>query len=206
MDTVIYTEKQLHILVIAAQEFLSAGYIGASTNVIAQKANVAKGLIFHYFNNKEQLYKAVLLHSFDIAQKWIVGKTFSLSTYMDAYDLMIAILKVKAILPLEEPLFAPLLLQSFTVETVVPDDIIKFTAELKQKYEAIYASYISGLFLIAGIKKQYIRDSQINQRVMCMIEAAFNYEISLLSEPSIKAITGVTITPYVEIIRKGIEK
>jgi TetR/AcrR family transcriptional regulator len=47
---------------VAAQEFAKHGFGGARTEIIANRAGVNKGLIYHYFRTKENLYKAVLEH------------------------------------------------------------------------------------------------------------------------------------------------
>jgi AcrR family transcriptional regulator len=44
------------ILLAAFEEFAENGYLLASTNSIMKKADVSKGLIFHYFKNKKNLY------------------------------------------------------------------------------------------------------------------------------------------------------
>jgi len=48
------------ILDAALEEFSSRGYGAASTNSIAARAKVAKGLVFHYFDSKDDLYLALL--------------------------------------------------------------------------------------------------------------------------------------------------
>jgi len=49
-------EKKERILKAAMEEFSKKGFSGASTNEIAKEAGTAKGLIFHYFKDKENLY------------------------------------------------------------------------------------------------------------------------------------------------------
>jgi AcrR family transcriptional regulator len=44
----------------AAEEFSRAGVDGARVGNIAQRAGVTKQLVYHYYNNKSDLYKAVL--------------------------------------------------------------------------------------------------------------------------------------------------
>jgi TetR/AcrR family transcriptional regulator len=51
-------ERQKSILEAAVEEFSSKGFEAASTNAIAARAKVAKGLLFHYFGSKEELYLA----------------------------------------------------------------------------------------------------------------------------------------------------
>lgn len=47
------------ILAAALDVFVESGFEAASTNAIAARADVAKGLVFHYFQSKDQLYLAV---------------------------------------------------------------------------------------------------------------------------------------------------
>lgn len=49
-------EKQNRILNAAMKEFSLKGYDNASTNEIVKNAKISKGLLFHYFSNKKQLF------------------------------------------------------------------------------------------------------------------------------------------------------
>ncbi|ETI67645.1 TetR/AcrR family transcriptional regulator [Neobacillus vireti] len=49
-------EKQDRIINAAIKEFALKGYDTASTNEIVKEAGISKGLLFHYFQNKRQLY------------------------------------------------------------------------------------------------------------------------------------------------------
>jgi len=44
------------ILNAALKEFVLRGFDNASTNVIAKEAGISKGLMFHYVNNKQELF------------------------------------------------------------------------------------------------------------------------------------------------------
>ena len=48
------------IVAAAAEEFAEKGFQGARTGAIAKKAGVPQGLIYHYFEGKEELFDAVL--------------------------------------------------------------------------------------------------------------------------------------------------
>jgi len=52
------------ILAAAEIEFATSGFATARTESIAARANVVKGLIFHYFKSKEGLYEAVLVRAY----------------------------------------------------------------------------------------------------------------------------------------------
>ena len=49
-------DKRDRILIAAMKEFAEKGYEKASTNEIVNGAQISKGLLFHYFKNKKQLY------------------------------------------------------------------------------------------------------------------------------------------------------
>ncbi len=49
-------EKQDRIINAAMKEFSNRGYAQASTNEIVKQAGISKGLIFHYFQNKQGLF------------------------------------------------------------------------------------------------------------------------------------------------------
>lgn len=53
------------ILNVAIEEFAQNGYRGASTNVICKKADISKGLLYHYYNSKEKMYITVVRHVID---------------------------------------------------------------------------------------------------------------------------------------------
>ncbi len=52
------------ILAAAEIEFAIHGFTAARTESIAERANVVKGMIFHYFKNKEGLFAAVLKRAY----------------------------------------------------------------------------------------------------------------------------------------------
>jgi AcrR family transcriptional regulator len=52
------------ILAAARAEFCAHGFGGARVDAIAERAGVNKRLLYHYFGNKEDLYRAVLLDAY----------------------------------------------------------------------------------------------------------------------------------------------
>lgn len=53
------TKKEL-IMSVALEEFAEFGYHATSVNTIAKKANVSKGLLYNYFENKEDLLTEII--------------------------------------------------------------------------------------------------------------------------------------------------
>lgn len=50
--------KKDKILVAAQELFAKSGYAGTTMKMVAEEAEVASGLVFHYFENKENLFMA----------------------------------------------------------------------------------------------------------------------------------------------------
>lgn len=59
-------EKKELILNAALEEFAEYGYHISSINKIAKKANISKGLIYNYFDSKEDLLKSVMMNGIKI--------------------------------------------------------------------------------------------------------------------------------------------
>lgn len=67
-------EKKQRILNAAMKEFASKGYDHASTNRIVENADIAKGLLFHYFKSKKQLFLYLYDYCLDRVMKEISQK------------------------------------------------------------------------------------------------------------------------------------
>ncbi|MBC7338085.1 MAG: helix-turn-helix transcriptional regulator, partial [Clostridia bacterium] len=53
-------DRREKLLEAAIREFAEKGYGGASTNAIVREAGISKGLLFHYFGSKKDLFLAAL--------------------------------------------------------------------------------------------------------------------------------------------------
>lgn len=83
------SQNQKIILAAAEKVFAEAGYAGATTQLIADVANLPKANIHYYFKTKEDLYRQVVYNIFDI---WMeaasafdteLGPREALSRYID---------------------------------------------------------------------------------------------------------------------------
>ncbi|WP_066310381.1 TetR/AcrR family transcriptional regulator [Bacillus sp. FJAT-29814] len=70
-------EKQDRIINAAIKEFAQKGYDKASTNEIVKEAEISKGLLFHYFKNKKQLFLFLVDYCYETIAKEFYEK-FSL--------------------------------------------------------------------------------------------------------------------------------
>jgi TetR/AcrR family transcriptional regulator len=58
------------ILAAALKEFAAKGFAGARVDVIARRASINKRMLYHYFGDKEELFKAVLRRKLSQRQTW----------------------------------------------------------------------------------------------------------------------------------------
>jgi TetR/AcrR family transcriptional regulator len=58
--------KQDRIINAAIKEFAEKGYDRASTNEIVKEAGISKGLLFHYFQNKKQLFLFIFDYCYEL--------------------------------------------------------------------------------------------------------------------------------------------
>ncbi|MDD6188401.1 MAG: TetR/AcrR family transcriptional regulator [Clostridiales bacterium] len=66
-----------HILSFAFAEFAEQGYMGASINTICSAGKISKGLLYHYYTDKDALYLACV-------QRCVTELTEYLSAHLDA--------------------------------------------------------------------------------------------------------------------------
>ncbi len=85
------TKKDL-ILKKALEEFANYGFVVASTNKIAKKAGVSKGLVFKYFKSKEKLYFSVFEQLIFELHTFVLPK---LEVCDDFFDSLIEVTKSK---------------------------------------------------------------------------------------------------------------
>lgn len=67
-------EKQERIINAAIKEFAKEGYKNATTDEIVKEANISKGALFHYFNNKKDLFLFLYDHTLEILMNEFFGK------------------------------------------------------------------------------------------------------------------------------------
>jgi len=58
------------ILAAALKEFAAKGFAGARVDLIARRASINKRMLYHYFGNKEQLFRAVLRQKIAQRRAW----------------------------------------------------------------------------------------------------------------------------------------
>lgn len=67
-------EKQERILNAAMKEFALKGFDNASTNEIVKEANIGKGMLFHYFKSKKDLFLFLYDYTLGVLLNELYGK------------------------------------------------------------------------------------------------------------------------------------
>lgn len=67
-------EKQERILNAAMKEFAQKGFDNASTNEIVKEANIGKGMLFHYFKSKKDLFLFLYDYTLGVLMSELYGK------------------------------------------------------------------------------------------------------------------------------------
>lgn len=94
-------EKKQRIINAALEVFAKYEYKNASTDLIAAKSGISKGLLFYYFKNKKSLYLYLLDYITKSTENILVDKTFYSIT--DFYELMLYAAKGKTELIIRNP-------------------------------------------------------------------------------------------------------
>ncbi len=67
-------KQQEQIINAALEEFTKQGYAKASTNTIVEKAEISKGMLFYYFNNKQTLFNFLIDYGIDFIKSEYFAK------------------------------------------------------------------------------------------------------------------------------------
>jgi AcrR family transcriptional regulator len=77
---VVFEFRRSEIITAARKVFAEKGYIAATVDEIAARAELAKGTIYVYFESKEQIYTAVLANDLETLRRLTVEKITAAST------------------------------------------------------------------------------------------------------------------------------
>lgn len=127
-------EKRQKILNAALEEFALKGYEKASTNIITQQAGISKGILFHYFGNKEQLF----LYLFHWALDYVIGRICREVDFTDR-DVIVRLftsLECKARIRMDYPTMFTFFQQAYGASP--PQIVAKFDAHKNEIFASIF--------------------------------------------------------------------
>lgn len=193
-------EKQQKILDAALKEFAEHGYVKASTNRIVKNAGIGKGMLFYYFNSKQDLYEFLAEYSLD----------FMVERYLDKVDVA-------------EPDFIERLKQAAQVKLAAQTENknvftflgnfmlsadFKLPEHLQQKYEKLQK--MGNAMLYEGIDVTLLRHDVDEEKAFKLIRWSIEgYQNEILQKLKGQNMASIDFDPYwkefyeyLEILRK----
>lgn len=180
-------EKQLSILRAATEVFSKYEYKKASTDLIAAKAGVSKGLLFYYFHNKKDLYLTVFEY---VKRSTTESVTDPKLLEMTDFFELIAYASVKKFkMMAENPYMVEFAMRSFYSDKEEISDDLK--GNIKKEFEQSYIKYFSKIDLskfredvnpfeiykmMIWLVDGYLHELQMNNESLCLdaIETALS--------------------------------
>lgn len=174
-------ERQKAVLNAAIEVFAKYDYKKASTDLIATKAGVSKGLLFYYFHNKKELYLAAYEYAKQVTSGSVVDA--KLLEITDFFELITyaGIKKLKVLA--ENPYIVDFSLRSFYSEKDEVSDDLK-TANI-EAIDGSYAAYFGGvnfskfkegadpgkiLRMLVWMMDGYLHEQQMHGKALCLDE------------------------------------
>lgn len=114
-------KKYERIIQAALKQFAKQGYQRANTEDIAIAAGVSKGLVFHYFGNKQKLYERTISDVIDCLNEQ--SKDVFEKEYADLVEVVVASTQHKLNLERTFPDHIHLLIASYAQKKMLPDKI-----------------------------------------------------------------------------------
>lgn len=149
-------EKKQTIIRVAMEEFAQHGYDRASTDVITSRAGISKGLLFHYFKSKKNLYLYVVMYAKNLLSEKVMEALQHISStdfFARVKEIALAKQRVLAQYPHETQLAVSAML--------TPPAAVKKEMEelLKQHYETYEEAFmLEHIFLKQLIPTEKLRD------------------------------------------------
>ncbi len=131
-------DKRNTIINACLEEFAEKGYEKASTNIIVNRAGISKGLLFHYFGSKKNLY----LYLLDMTIQHFVDRMLELQAEPkdDIFERIIQSGMIKVQMAYEEPLMYKLIMEAFI------DTPSGMEEDINHRYQKLYDQSMPGAF------------------------------------------------------------
>ena len=157
------SEKQDRIINAAIKEFAQKGYDSASTNEIVKEAGISKGLLFHYFKNKKQLFFFLFDYCYNVVADEFYKKVDL--TERDFFKRIRQAVQIKMELQTKYPEILTFIQEAFM------QDSPEIKAEFDKKKQELTAVNINIIY--EGIDLSKFRDDVDVQKILKIISWTF---------------------------------
>lgn len=169
-------EKQLRIINAAMEIFARYEYKRASTDDIAAKAEISKGLLFYYFHNKKALYLYVYEYTADLMKAQILDENYWNIT--DFFELLKYCAEFKARILEKNPYIMEFAIRSFYPDNPsISDDLNSCNQNIK---DTVFHEYLKNIDFSKF--KDKVEPAYIYQMLIWMADG-FLHEKRVLGQP-----------------------
>lgn len=134
-------EKQQNIVNAAMEVFAKNEYKRASTDLIAAKAGISKGLLFYYFHNKKELYLFLYDYLIEVMKEQVDASRFSEIT--DFFELLRYGVSMKVGILQKNPYIMDFAMRAFYSEKEDVSDDLKAVNTTQE--DALYKMYFGSV-------------------------------------------------------------
>ena len=134
-------EKQQNIVNAAMEVFAKNEYKRASTDLIAAKAGISKGLLFYYFHNKKELYLFLYDYLIEVMKEQVDASKFSEIT--DFFELLRYGVSMKVGILQKNPYIMDFAMRAFYSEKEDVSDDLKAVNTTQE--DALYKMYFGSV-------------------------------------------------------------
>lgn len=201
-------EKRKKIIEVCIEEFAQNGYENASTNSIVKKSEISKGILFHYFGNKKNLYLYILSYSTDFMMEYVMEKYAEnhIGRKEDPFDKIMHMGLIKIRMAYEFPSLYKLVLGAFTH---TPAGVQK---EIQASYNKVYREGMAMLFkeIDTSRFREGINKDKALELILFSLEGVSNKYLKMYKNiPEDRILTEIEAiiqeyTEYIEILKGGI--
>lgn len=206
-------EKKKLIIQTVIEEFVQNGYENASTDVMTSRAGISKGLLFHYFKSKKNLYLYVVHY----AKQLLTEKTMEAVNEIRCSDFFE---RIKQIVLTKQQIFMTYPNETQLVIDAVANPPKAVKKEMEQLLATHYETYaedfqLQHIFLKDLLQKETLRDDVCAETVvrmtMLIVEQLSNKYMQLYKNKQYNPIQQgdllvQELDEYVNIIKYGIYK
>lgn len=173
-------EKAEKILKVATQEFATSGYHRTKMETIAEKAEVSKGLVFHYFKSKKKLYTTAITVAIETLQTLFDYDKFPKESLLSLFEYSLAL---KFSIAKSHEFEMGLMIEVYShLETLPSDlqkDIMAYIEETTQTSYRIIASIIRQM----PIKEEFTEEEVVKLVLMVFNQIELEAKAKMQHEP-----------------------
>ncbi|MEH7344194.1 TetR/AcrR family transcriptional regulator [Bacillus sp. JJ1532] len=206
-------EKKDLILKVAIEEFVKNGFEKASTDTITSRAGISKGILFHYFKSKKNLYIYLVSYCVDLLTE-ITMEALRKVKSDDFFE------RVKEIFLLKHEIIAPFIQETLLITDALLNPPVAVSKEMQnilnkhfetyQKEFMLEHIYLKELIHIDKLREGISVDTVINMTMFIGDQLGNKYQTlyknklyDFFTEPDPLA---QELNDYLEIVKNGVYK